>query len=57
MQRRVAIGIGDARVATVREQHRHRFDAAMPAVARRCKQWRKARMHAIEIDSARDQFA
>jgi len=57
MQRRVAIGIGDARVGAVREQHRHRFDAPMPAVARRCQQWREAGMHAIEIDPARDQFA
>ena len=55
MQRRVALGVGAARIGAIGEQGHHGIGAAIVAVARRGDQWRQASVCAIEICPFDDQ--
>ena len=57
VQRRVAVGVGDARVGAVGEQRHHRFRAAVPAVARGGQQRRHAAVRGVQVDAVLDQRA
>jgi hypothetical protein len=57
VQRRVAVGIGNARIGTVGQQRGDRIGPAMPAVAGCREQWGDAGMRMIEVDAVRDQRA
>jgi hypothetical protein len=55
VQRRVAVGVSDARICAVGEQGHHRFRASMPAVAGRGQQRRHRRcLRDVDIDAALD---
>jgi hypothetical protein len=57
VQRRVAVGVGDARIGAVGQQGHHRFRTAMPTVARGGQQGRHAAVGGVEVDAVLDQRA
>ena len=57
MQRRVAVGAGDARIGAVREQRHHRVRTSLITVARRGDQRRQTAVRAIDIDAFGDESA